>query len=348
MAAPLISICILAGHGSDMLEGCLESLSAQVDPPTFEVVVGGSGGAETEALVRRHFSDASVLVQPRGHPGHSRNFLVAQARGELLLFLDDDVIASPDLLRRLAEIAKCHPHVSVYGGPNTTPHSSSRFQLVQGAVLSSLVGSGPVARRYGARHSGPADERWFTLCNLAVRREAMVPFLSDLVCAEENAMLVQMRARGATMRYEPDLRVFHARRETWRGFARQMFKYGHGRGQLLARWPATARFAYLAPSLLITYLLLLLISWPWRPLPALWLIPLALYGLIVLAGAIRIAGTLGMVTGVPLAAALTCTVHACYGLGVLRGIASHPWRRRAAGASWGPPLPDAAAPDRCT
>lgn len=329
-----------------MLEQCLESLRAQIDPPAFELIVGGSGGTEVEAVVRRQFPDASVLVKPDGHPGHSRNFLVTQARGELLLFLDDDVSVSADLLRSLADVAARHPHVSVYGGPNTTPNGSSRFQLVQGAVLSSVVGSGPVARRYGARHPGPADERWFTLCNLAVRREAMVPFLSDLVCAEENAMLVQLRAQGATMRYEPGLRVFHARRQTWRSFGAQMFKYGRGRGQLLARWPATTRFAYVAPSLLLAYLVLLLAVWAWRSPPVPALVPVALYALIVLAGAIRIAATLGMATGVPLAAALTCTVHACYGLGVLRGIASHPWRRRAAESSWGPPVPDTAASDR--
>src|ERR1019366_807555 len=128
---------------------------------------------------------------------------------------------------------------------NSTPPGSSRFQLVQGAVLSSLVGSGPVSRRYGARQSGFADERWFTLCNLAVRRRVMLPFVDQLVCAEENELLAKLRSQGEPMRYEPSLRVFHARRAAPRSFARQMFKYGRGRGQLVARRPSTLRAAYL-------------------------------------------------------------------------------------------------------
>ena len=34
----------------------------------------------------------------------------------------------------------------------------------------------------------------------------MSPFLSHLVCAEENALLAELRSRGERMRYEPRLR----------------------------------------------------------------------------------------------------------------------------------------------
>jgi len=252
--APLISVCILAGHGAAALESCLESLRGQLSPPPFELLIGGSPSPEAVSLLARHFP-AALLCWTEGYlPGAARNSLIEQARGELLLFLDDDVTAPPDLLHGLAQVAADHPDASVFGGPNDTPFDSSRFQAVQGAVLGSLMGSGPVSRRYGARHPGPADERWFTLCNLAVRRRAMLPFASELVCAEENALLAQLRRDGQQMRYEPSLRVFHARRPTLRSFAKQMFKYGRGRGQLLARRPTTLRLAYALPTLLLAYL----------------------------------------------------------------------------------------------
>ena len=236
----------------------------------------------------------------------------------------------------------------MFGGPNLTPPSSSRFQIVQGAVLSSVVGAGPVSRRYGARHPGPADERWFTLCNLAVRRETMLPFLDDLVCAEENALLAELRRRGEQMRYDPRLRVFHARRPTWRSFATQLVKYGRGRGDLVGRRPRTARAAYLAPSLLLMYLVLLA--------PALLLMggagrvalaPAALYGFLTLATAAWIGWTLRTASVVPLSVALIVSVHLCYGWGVLRGLV-RPGRHRperavrwapsaaAASTEWGP------------
>lgn len=324
MTAPLISICILAGHGPETLAECLDSLRAQEDAPPFELIVGGRHSAAALAVIAERFPEAEICEHNPGHPGSARNALIARARGELLLFLDDDVTVSSDLLRRLADVAVEHHDVSVFGGPNETPPTkSSDFQFIQGAVLSSIVGSGPVSRRYGARQPGLADERWFTLCNLAVRRAVMLPFIDDLVCAEENALLAQLRAAGRSMRYEPTLRAFHRRRPTWLGFARQMLKYGQGRGQLLAMQPRTARLAYLVPSMLMIYAVLALgLVVSGAGAPALVLAPIALYGALTLAGALWIALTLRKVRAIPVAAGLILTVHGCYGAGVFRGLVS--------------------------
>ncbi|CAN5720883.1 hypothetical protein BH24ACT3_BH24ACT3_09100 [soil metagenome] len=103
-------------------------------------------------------------------------------------------------------------------------------------------------RRYCAHPAGPADERFFTLCNLAVRRAAMRSFSTDLVCAEENAVLSEMSSTGVRMHYDPARVAYHERRATWGGFARQMHKYGRGRGQLTRLAPTSLRPFHLAPS----------------------------------------------------------------------------------------------------
>ena len=140
----------------------------------------------------------------RALPGAARNLLVDEARGDLLLLpRRRRHPASPTLLALLAELADAHPDAGVFGGPNDTPPGSSRFEVVQGAAMASIVGSGPVRRRYGPHPAGPADERFFILCNLAVRRAAMVPFDPDLVCAEENAVLSEMSRSGVAMYYDP-------------------------------------------------------------------------------------------------------------------------------------------------
>lgn len=326
MPSPEISICILAGHGLESLNACLESLAAQVSAPTFELLIGGNPTPEVTSVIHRHFPAARVCNTGGRFPGAARNPLIERARGELLLFLDDDVIASPDLLRRLAQTAARYPQASVFGGPNETPPHSSRFQVVQGAVLSSLIGAGPVSRRYGARHPGPADERWFTLCNLAIRKRVMPSFSAEFVCAEENALLSELRSRGEEMRYDPGLRVFHTRRSQPRTFAEQMFKYGRGRGQLLARRPlSTFRAAYLAPTALLFYAMLLPAMLALSVAPVVALAPGIVYCGLMIANALRIGRTLRWPAAVPLAAALIVMIHVCYGAGVLRGLLS---RRR--------------------
>jgi GT2 family glycosyltransferase len=352
---PLISVCILAGHGVEALDRCLEALASQIDAPPFELLVGGTPTPESLSVVHRHFPQAAVCDTGQRLPGAARNPLIERAEGELLLFLDDDVTAPPDLLARLARLAIEYPEASVFGGPNETPPDSSQFQIVQGAALSSAMGAGPVSRRYGARHAGPADERWFTLCNLAVRRRVMLPFLDELVCAEENALLSQLRSHGAPMHYEPTLRVFHARRPTLASFARQMFKYGRGRGQLLARRPGTFRMAYVAPAALLLYLLVVLPAAIIAGAPlAVALAPAAIYLSLTIATALWIASTLRRPAATPLAATLIAVIHASYGAGVLRGLLSTKHVPDVGTVSWNsapqvataPTLPDVPAPDR--
>jgi succinoglycan biosynthesis protein ExoA len=336
---PLISVCILAGHGIAALDACLASLRVQASPPPFEPLIGGNPTPEMVAVVHNHFPDAQLCRTGRRLPGAARNPLIERARGELLLFLDDDVTAPPGLLRDLAQTAARYPEASVFGGPNDTPPGSTRFQVVQGAVLSSIVGAGPVSRRYGARQPGPADERWFTLCNLAVRRRVMSPFVSHLVCAEENALLAELRSRGERMRYEPCLRVFHARRGRWLPFARQMFKYGRGRGELLRRAPGSVRAAYLAPAALLIYLplALLLAALGWHP--AVIMAPAVLYCVLTIATALRIGWTLRALENVPLAAALLLTIHLCFGAGILRGLQFPGRDREVEAPDWTSPPP---------
>ncbi len=317
---PQISICIVTGRRDAVLDACLESLAAQRDAPPHELLVCAEGDPGVAEVVHRRFPGAQVAYVERAFPGAARNVLIERARGELLLFLDDDITVDEDLLTRLARLAEAHPEVGVFGGPNDTPQASSRFQFVQGAALASIVGSGPVRRRYGAHPEGTADERYFTLCNLAVRREVMLPFATDLVCAEENDVLEELRRRKVSMYYSPDLVAYHERRATPMGFARQMFKYGRGRGQLSVRRPRDIRLPFVVPTLLLVYLLA-------TPLATLALGPASLIGVLAYlavasAGAVRIAATLRRAGELPLALWLIIVMHCCYGAGFVRGIVS--------------------------
>jgi succinoglycan biosynthesis protein ExoA len=317
-----ISVCIITGRRLDVLGECLASLRQQVDAPPFEVIVGSDGDPDVAAVVHAHFPDAAVCELGEAHPGGGRNVLVERARGDLLLFLDDDVTVRDDLLARLAALAEAHPEVGVFGGPNDSPAASSQFQFVQGAALASAVGSGPVRRRYGAHPAAGADERYFILCNLAVRREVMQPFSPDLICAEENHLLGALRRAGVAMYYDPELVCYHERRPTWRGFARQMHKYGRGRGQLTRVERTTLRPSFLVPSALLAYLAgLPALVLAYGPLV---LAPLAVYVAAVAAGAVAIAFTRRRPTDLPLAALLLVTIHVAYGSGLVRGVARLP------------------------
>jgi lipopolysaccharide transport system permease protein len=315
---PFLSVCIVTGRRQPLLARCLDSLAAQEGSPSFELLVGADEDPAVEEAVVRRFPEAEVTHLSHPTPAGLRNALLGRATGEWLLFLDDDVELEPHFLRRLHELAADDPELGVLGGPNIAPRERSRFQSVQDAVLSSIMGTGPVRRRYGRHSARDGDERQFTLCTLAVRREVMANFDERLVCAEENELLEGLRRQGVRMRYEPELLSYHERRPTWRSFAAQMHRYGHGRGQLLARRPSATRLAHLVPVALVLYCALAvpaaILAGP------VVLAPLLAYLTAVAATGVRVGSTLGQVSAAPLAAGLTLTVHLCYGAGVLRGI----------------------------
>lgn len=316
---PVVSICIATGRRPELLARCLDSLRHQEGHPPFEVLVWSDGDFSVPEVARRHLPEAVVTVVSRSSRRVLRNLAMRQARGNVLLFLDDDVFVETSFLCRLHQLVADHPSVGVFGGPNLTPPHSSDFQFVQGAVMASIVAAGPVRRRYGRHPAKIADERWFTLCNLAVRREVMVDFVEDLRCAEENAVLDQLRRRGVLMYYDPDLVAYHERRPKWPAFAVQMRTYGYGRGQLIRRRPRTTRAAHLAPTFLVAYCVL---AAPLCLLSGMFLVPLFVYLLGVAAGAAKVGWSLRRAASIPLAAGLILTLHASYGSGVLLGLAA--------------------------
>lgn len=322
MNRPFVSVCIITGGNLPHLDACLASIQVQAAAPAYEVIVCSNGGPDVIDLVRSRFPSSNVGRVARTLLGAARNHLVERAKGEWLLFLDDDVTIEPWFLSKLAKIAEAHPEASVLGGPNDTPPGTPPFPIIQGAVLASIAVSGPVRRRYGAHPAGPADERFFTLCNLAVKREAMINFPNDLVGAEENAVLSEMHDQGLLMHYDPGLAAFHERRSTPKSFAAQMIKYGLGRGQLTRRSIRTLRIPYAVPSLFLLYCLAATALAPLQPLV---LAPLALYAATVGATALNIAWGLrhepaGHLSTLATAGLLILIVHLCYGTGFLQGL----------------------------
>lgn len=245
--APFATVVVLTARRPAALRRCLDSLDAQRHSPSFEVIVVANGDPEVAPTSDTSFPLTIIHVddQPLGS---ARNHALSAARGEWLVFLDDDTVAPPHLLAVLAAVAGDDPSVDVVGGPNVGMDDAGPIPTLQDAVLASPVATGPASRRYRpAAEPRPSAGDDLCLCNLAVRRRAAVRFPDGLACAEENGMLHALSQRGAKMLRHPDFWVHHERRDTWRAYLAQIHRYGRGRGQLARRDPSTATWWNLAP-----------------------------------------------------------------------------------------------------
>ena len=116
-----VSIIIPTCRRAAQLRACLQGLIAQ-DIPTeqFEVLVGvdGRDTGETAAFdqVAGHLNGNVKVIEKCG-PAATRNVLIRQARGRLLLMLNDDVIPHPQLVRSHLQAQRRDPGMILGAAP---------------------------------------------------------------------------------------------------------------------------------------------------------------------------------------------------------------------------------------
>jgi len=96
------SVVIATKDRQRYVDGALSALAAQTGAPPFEVVVADNGSTDsTRAVVERHAREGlavTYVFEPKPNRGKARNRGVAAARGDYLVFCDDDVALPPGWL----------------------------------------------------------------------------------------------------------------------------------------------------------------------------------------------------------------------------------------------------------
>jgi glycosyltransferase involved in cell wall biosynthesis len=130
---PALSVIIPTHNRGALLEKSLDALGRQSLPSkTLEViVVADSCQDDTAARVSAYAKHAPYQLRLLSHAAKSasatRNLGAANARGDILLFLDDDVVAQPGLVQ--AHLAGQHPNGVVLGySKPVLPPKPSWFQ----------------------------------------------------------------------------------------------------------------------------------------------------------------------------------------------------------------------------
>jgi GT2 family glycosyltransferase len=110
-----ISLIIATCNRPDSLARLMRSLAPQLDDDRIEVIVAENGSAERTELP--DIPGRIVHLYERT-PGKCRvqNYAITQARGDVLAFLDDDVIVAPDYLEQVGHFFALHPEFAAMKG----------------------------------------------------------------------------------------------------------------------------------------------------------------------------------------------------------------------------------------
>ncbi|HEX2853805.1 MAG TPA: glycosyltransferase [Opitutaceae bacterium] len=305
--APLITVAICTYNRAELLGQTLRDIARQEFPrDRYEVLVVDNNSRDNTRDVVAGF--ASVQPAPRhlfetqqGLP-HARNRAIAEARGEIIVFADDDVLLEPNWLGQLIApfAADSTRRVGVVGGevipvfPNGLPPWVEEWHS-------------PLAFRHDA---GPLTPRQSPMgANLAFRREVFAQLGNfatglgragkNLFAGEESEMIRRARAAGFEVWFAPQAVAKHqmpASRTTFAYATRHAFdsarsrvieraNQGHAAGYFVSRFlgnffkaPCLALFALLAALVLRTGDAKKALVRAWRSCGYLYQIPRSLIG----------------------------------------------------------------------
>jgi glycosyltransferase involved in cell wall biosynthesis len=85
------------------------------------LVVNNNCQDDTDTVIERHSTHLPVrrLWEPRPGKSYAANLAVQESRGELILWIDDDVLVERGWMKAYIEAARLYPDVSFFGGPIT-------------------------------------------------------------------------------------------------------------------------------------------------------------------------------------------------------------------------------------
>jgi glycosyltransferase involved in cell wall biosynthesis len=191
-----------------------------------------------------------------GGPAMKRNLSIRDAQGEILIFIDDDAYPGKYFLEIL-DRNYSEENITAVGGPSLTPNESKFWQRVSGAMfLSSLSGGFP--ERYRSTGKKRFVDDWPTV-NLSIKKkifEDVSGFSCEFWPGEDTKLCHDLLTKkNIRILYDPDLIVYHHRREGLLKHVEQISAYGLHRGYFVKKYPRTSlRWLYFVPSVFVIFI----------------------------------------------------------------------------------------------
>jgi len=138
----LVSIIIVNYNGKKSLEKCLESLM-KINYKNFEIILVDNNSSDDSCkFVKKFYGSVNLLILEKNYGfAEPNNMGSKKAKGEFLLFLNNDTIVMPNFISELIKVINQNPKnvicQSLLLKPNGTVESSGDFVDTLGRAYSS-------------------------------------------------------------------------------------------------------------------------------------------------------------------------------------------------------------------
>jgi len=139
---PLVSVIIVNYNGKSYLEECLASLM-KIDYKNYEIILVDNNSTDTSVEYVKNTYPAITIIKLNNNYGFAEpnNIGAKNAKGEFLLFLNNDTEVNPDFIDELVNVLKKDPKIAICQSlllkPNGEVDSSGDFIDTLGRAYSS-------------------------------------------------------------------------------------------------------------------------------------------------------------------------------------------------------------------
>jgi GT2 family glycosyltransferase len=226
---PKFSVIVCSYNGASTIRDTLDHL-ARLDYPNYEVIVVNDGSTDATPEIARGYDVRLITTENQGL-GKARNEGLAAARGEFVVYIDDDAYPTPNWLKYLAFTFLRSDHACI-GGPNLVPPEDG------------WVGQCVADSPGGPLHVLLTDEiaEHVPGCNMAFRRSRLAaiggfdPIYRS--AGDDVDVCWRLQDQGWTVGFSAAAMVWHHRRATAQRYWRQQVGYGKAEALLERKWPS--------------------------------------------------------------------------------------------------------------
>lgn len=254
-----VTVAIPTYNRAGFLRQTLAGIARQQFPHDhFEVLVIDNNSRDDTAQVVAEFAAARpaprYILEPRQGLDHARNRAIAEARGEILLFGDDDILVQPDWIAQMVAPLLADPgrRIGAVGGEVIPVFPDGLPDWVRDwhGPLAFRADAGPIAAPRSPMGANLAFPRW-VFAELGEFHTALDRAAGNYFSGGDSEMIRRVRTAGLEVWFAPAAAVQHqmpASRTTFRYAARHAFDSARSRVIDRAGQPGAA--AYLASRLL--------------------------------------------------------------------------------------------------
>jgi len=214
----MVSLVILSYNKRDLTSSCLTSIFRHIPEKELDVIVVDNASSDDSVLyIKKHFPKVN-LIENKKNSGFAGgcNLGAAHAKGEYILFLNNDAEVSEDPLPKMIDVFHKHTDAAIVGGllvnhNGSLQRSYGSFYTVINVAYLLFAGESGELKRFKSRDVTPTD--WVSGGFMMVKRDVFESVKgfneSYFMYIEDMDLCYRVKKKGFGIYNTPHVKVEH-------------------------------------------------------------------------------------------------------------------------------------------